>query len=233
MARNTTTKTTKTEAPVASVPAESASTPKAKKEKKERVKKDDVKPVADASSTVTVEEQTEGAVRVAATPESVLNSFDDIIKSVDSEIELLRDASNKTKGVKFLRSLNKNLKTLKTQTSRAMRKKHRTNRTTNTNSGFLKPVKMSSAMAKFTGWDQNTPRSRVDVTKYICDYIKQNNLQNPTDRRQIIVDNKLGKLLGYDPTKTEDPMTYYRIQSYLKPHFIKNEATAAPVTATA
>ena len=233
MAR-TTTKTTKTEATTAAATATETpaaaptSTPKVKKEKKERVKKtDDSKPKAEASTSG--EEQGESAGRVPATPETVLATFDDIIKSVDSEIEQLREASSKTKGVKFLRTLNKNLKTLKTQTSRAMRKKHRTNRTTNTNSGFLKPVKMSTAMAKFTGWDQTVPRSRVDVTKYICDYIKQNNLQNPTDRRQILVDNKLGKLLGYDPAKAEDPMTYYRIQSYLKPHFIKADG----VTATA
>jgi chromatin remodeling complex protein RSC6 len=101
--------------------------------------------------------------------------------------------------------------------------KHRvkSTRKNNTNSGFLKPVKISKEMAKFTGWEANELRSRVDVTKMICDYIKKNNLQNPSDRRQIMADTKLSKLLNYDSKKDTEPLTYYRIQSFMKPHFVK------------
>ena len=101
-----------------------------------------------------------------------------------------------------------------------MKQKQKTNRKNNTNSGFLKPVNISKEMIKFTGWDPTELKSRVDVTKFICKYIRENNLQNPEDRRQIIADKKLAKLLEFDTTVDPKPLTYYRIQTYMKKHFL-------------
>ena len=83
-------------------------------------------------------------------------------------------------------------------------------------------------MAKFTGWNQEELRSRVEVTKHICKYIKDHELQNPEDRRQIQVekDAKLQKLLGYEPGKDSEPVTYYRLQSFMKSHFLPSEVVA-------
>ena len=94
-------------------------------------------------------------------------------------------------------------------------------RKTNTNSGFLKPVKLSKDLIKFTGWNPEELRSRVDVTKFICNYIKEHDLQNPADRRQIQVDKdtKLRKLLKYNSKTEEKPLTYYSLQTFMKPHF--------------
>lgn len=166
-----------------------------------------------------------GKKRVAPTRDSVLASIDDMITSVENEIATLRESKTKTKGIKFLRSLNKKLKTLKNHSSRVIKQRNTgVRKTSNVNSGFLKPVQISTEMAKFTGWNVNEPKSRVDVTKYICNYIKEHELQNPKDKRQILADSKLSKLLNYDPKKESEPLTYYRIQSYIKPHFIKTEA---------
>lgn len=160
--------------------------------------------------------------RIVITKETIMNFFDEIIESVESEISQIRDSQTKNKGIKFLRSLNKKIKTLKTHSFRVIKNKNSTlKKSNNNNSGFLKPVKISNEMAKFTGWNVNELRSRVDVTKFLCNYIKENNLQNPSDKRQIIADSKLCKLLDYDPKKIKDPLTYYRIQSYIKPHFVK------------
>jgi chromatin remodeling complex protein RSC6 len=79
-------------------------------------------------------------------------------------------------------------------------------------------------MAKFTGWDPTELKSRVDVTKFICAYVKDHNLQNPEDRRQILADPKLTKLLKYDVKKEGNPLTYFRIQTSLKNHFPKSFA---------
>jgi upstream activation factor subunit UAF30 len=155
--------------------------------------------------------------------ESVTEDFDELVAVIDQEINRLRESQGKTKGVKFLRSLNKRVKTLRGHTTRVMKQKHKTKRKNNTNSGFLKPVQISGEMAKFTGWNPDEPRSRVDVTKYICDYIKEHDLQNPSDRRQILADKKLTKLLGCD--KAEEPLTYYRIQTYMKKHFNSEKAS--------
>ena len=157
--------------------------------------------------------------RRVPTKESVTTEFDELVTLVQEEIERLRESSCKQKGVKFLRSLNKRIKTLQSHSSRVMKQKHKTNRKNNTNSGFLKPVQLSKEMAKFTGWDHSELRSRVDVTKYICNYIRENDLQNPEDRRQIIADNKLASLLEYDSNSDDKPLTYYRIQTYMKKHF--------------
>jgi len=167
--------------------------------------------------------------RVSPTRESVIQAFEDLIKSVETEVESLRESENKTKGVKFLRTLNKKLKILKNQSARIIKAKRTTTRknSTGNNSGFLKPVKISKEMAKFTGWETDSLHSRVAVTKYLCDYIKEHNLQNPEDRRQIMADEKLRKLLKYDAKKEGEPLTYFRVQTCLKNHFIKPDETAA------
>lgn len=162
--------------------------------------------------------------------ETVEETFDDITKLIETEIDSLKNGISKIVGVKFLRSLNKKIKLLKVKTSRSLKQKTKGVRkhVNNANSGFLKPVKISKEMGKFTGWGVTDLHSRVDVTKFICKYIKDNNLQNPSDRRQIMADTKLSKLLNYDSAKDDKPLTYYRIQSYIKPHFVPT-ATATEV----
>jgi len=168
--------------------------------------------------------------RGAPTRDIILQTFDELIKSVEVEIEGLREGDSKNKGVKFLRTLNKRIKILKNQSSRIIKDKRvSAKKGTNNNSGFLKPVKISTEMAKFTGWDKDELKSRVDVTKFLCDYIRNNNLQNPKDKRQIVADAKLQKLLKYDPKKETEPLTYFKLQSSLKGHFIKPDV--APITA--
>ena len=166
--------------------------------------------------------------RQQPTRESILSSFDEIIQSIETEMSALRETDGKTKGIKFLRTLNKRIKVLKNQSTRVIKQKRSsTKKVSNNNSGFLKPVKISKEMAKFTGWNADEPKSRVEITKYICAYIKDNNLQNPEDRRQILADSKLAKLLRYDPKKETEPLTYFRIQSCLKSHFPKVEEVTA------
>ena len=153
------------------------------------------------------------------TKESIIECFDELVDVIDEEIKRLRESSGKCKGVKFLRSLAKKIKTVRGYSVRVMKQKQKSNRKNNTNSGFLKPVHISNDMAKFTGWNQDELKSRVDVTKYICKYIRDNNLQNPDDRRQIVADKKLSKLLDFNSEKDDKPLTYYRIQTYMKKHF--------------
>jgi len=150
-----------------------------------------------------------------ANKKNIVDEFDLIINMLNSEIQSSRENSSKTTNVKFLRLINKHIKSLQTQCVRVMKQKN-TNVRQNNHSGFQKPVKISTELSKFTGWSENELRSRVDVTKYICDYIATNNLQNPEDKRQILPDSKLQKLLGFNPEKTDKPLYYYGIQTYLK-----------------
>jgi upstream activation factor subunit UAF30 len=199
-------------------------------EEVEEVEEEVVSDVESDHTVATVDTVTgEKKKRHVPTKDSVVESFDDLVSFVEEEINRLRESQTKAKGVKFLRTLNKRVKSLRSQTSRVMKQRTKTNRKNNHNSGFLKPVQISKELARFTGWDHEDLKSRVDVTKYICDYIRENDLQNPTDRRQILADSKLSKLLNYDSKKDEKPLTYYRIQTYIKPHFPKKD----PVTASA
>lgn len=185
-----------------------------------RVKKNSDMPSPDDGDMITTTKK----AKELANRENISSAFDDLINMVETEIKDARDSSSKTCDIKFLRSVNKSIKTLRIQCERAIKKTSTTTRQNNHNSGLQKPVKLSSELAKFTGWPEDELHSRVDVTKYICDYIATNKLQNPEDKRQILPDAKLQKLLGFNPEKADKPLYYYGIQTYLKNqnHFPKD-----------
>lgn len=66
--------------------------------------------------------------------------------------------------------------------------------------GFLKPLQLSEAFTKFLSTGE-TSLSRADAVKRIWDYIKQNNLQDPSDKRIILCDEKLKELFDVDSFK--------------------------------
>lgn len=183
-----------------------------------------VEPVAEVSSVVeteSVSENKEVKSRQAPNRESVEKEFNDLIAQVESEVEKLRSSSSKSKGVKFLRSINKSLKSLRNHSLRLSKQKNPTRRVNN-NSGLNKPVGVSKELAQFLGSESLT-HSRKDVTKFFCEYVKQNNLQLPSDRRIIMVDKdpKLKALLKYN-SKDSKPLTLFSLQSYLKNHYVQS-----------
>ncbi|WJX60805.1 hypothetical protein P8452_45966 [Trifolium repens] len=80
--------------------------------------------------------------------------------------------------------------------------------------GFLAPLQLSDALSKFLG---ESELSRSDVIKRMWDYIKGNNLQDPSDKRQILCDEKLKELFQVDS------FTGFTVTKLLAPHFIKAE----------
>ena len=42
----------------------------------------------------------------------------------------------------------------------------------------------------------HTPMPRTEVTKKLWDYIKEHKLQNPANKRNILCDDKLQKVMG-------------------------------------
>jgi chromatin remodeling complex protein RSC6 len=183
----------------------------------------DVEAVTAVDVPVEVTEDSADGVAVEGdeSKDSISDLFDEAILFIETEIASLKDKETKNSGVKFLRSVAKKVKNLKHKVSKTMKQKRAPRKSTNNaNSGFLKPVGISKELAKFGGWNPTEEISRVSVTKSVCAYIKDNNLQNPVDRRQILPDAKLAKLLNYDAKKESVPLTYYKIQSHLKPHFI-------------
>jgi upstream activation factor subunit UAF30 len=58
-----------------------------------------------------------------------------------------------------------------------------------------KPVQPSAELAQVVG---SEPLPRSEVTKRIWAYIKEHNLQNPENKREIIADSKLQPIFGTD-----------------------------------
>ncbi len=56
------------------------------------------------------------------------------------------------------------------------------------NSGFMKAVQPDAALGAVVGPE---PKPRTEITKKIWDYIKANDLQEPSNRRMINADDKL------------------------------------------
>ncbi|WP_019936850.1 SWIB/MDM2 domain-containing protein [Bordetella sp. FB-8] len=63
------------------------------------------------------------------------------------------------------------------------------------NAAFMKPLTPSPELAAVIG-AQAVPRT--EVTKKIWDYIKQHNLQDPANKRNINADDKLRPIFGKD-----------------------------------
>ncbi|KAF4401871.1 hypothetical protein G4B88_017383 [Cannabis sativa] len=64
-------------------------------------------------------------------------------------------------------------------------------------SGFNAPLQLSDALVNFLGTGESV-LSRAEVIKRMWGYIKQNNLQDPSDKRRIISDQKLKELFDVD-----------------------------------
>ncbi len=89
--------------------------------------------------------------------------------------------------------------------------------------GFEKPRNISEEMSNFCGGRLGDLKSSVDVTSFMCRYIRDNNLQNPCNRREIIPDEQLTQLLGYD-ADTDPPLTYFALQRYLAQHWVSGSS---------
>ena len=90
-------------------------------------------------------------------------------------------------------------------------------------SGFVKPTRISDELAKFLNKEVGTEMARTEVSKEINQYVVAHNLRDKKNGRIILPDAKLSKLLKVGKT---DEVTYFNLQRYLKPHFLKAEASA-------
>lgn len=92
------------------------------------------------------------------------------------------------------------------------------------NNAFLKLRPISDELASFMGLAPKSQRSQTDVTKFIATYVKSHSCFDPSFKRRIIPDAKLGKLLR---VKDGDDVTYLNLQSFLKVHFLKPAVPAS------
>jgi upstream activation factor subunit UAF30 len=123
------------------------------------------------------------------------------------------------------------LKALRKVAAKLEKKKGRRTRTPKEGkeNGFGLPVGISPELAEFLGVPKDTQMSRSAVRNSIHEYAKTHNLRHPQDKRNFNLEleeaKPLAKLLG---VPTTEKVTYFNLQRYLKPHFIKSDAPAKP-----
>ena len=83
-------------------------------------------------------------------------------------------------------------------------------------SGFAKPSKISPQLCSFLNKPPGTKIARTDVTRHLINYIKEHELQDSENKKNICPDPKLKKLLDVN-----DNITFFSIQGLMNKHFLK------------
>lgn len=155
-------------------------------------------------------------------------SPDEPLTPVDKFDLLMKDFNNLMDSAK---AINARLKILQKEVSKSLKSGKRSRRVTEVDpnvpkkpSALQRPVAISNELCLFLGFPENTEHSRQEVTTSINNYIKKNELQDPNNRRFILLDTtpeaKKLKVLLRDP---DQPVTFFNIQRYLKPHYPLSE----------
>ena len=168
---------------------------------------------------------------VVATPESSDNAVVSVVAAGASEssvpglqMEFTNYLAKIQQAVSLLSTLRQDFRQLERRAVRELkaaekvsnrRKRRAGNRAP---SGFVKPTKISDELASFLGKDSGTEMARTEVTREINAYIRQHDLQDKSNGRQINADDKLSVLLSL--TK-EDTLTYFNLQRFMSRHFAK------------
>ncbi len=141
--------------------------------------------------------------------EELHSQFMDVVKTLSTFKTTITMLSNQIKSIE--RNVQKNVKRLEKE---SRKNKNKGNRKA---SGFAVPTKISKDLCKFMGVKDGTQLARTEVTKYIIQYIKDNNLPDKDNKKIIKPDKNLKSLLKLNKN---DQVTYFNLQKYMNRHFI-------------
>jgi chromatin remodeling complex protein RSC6 len=165
-------------------------------------------PAAPAPAVAPVTDSNEPVVSIESSMTDVLSGFVETIQTLNISLNKLKSEFKviEKRVLREARSMDKvNARRNKNKGSRAP-------------SGFVKPASISKDLAKFLGVPEDTMMARTDVTKMITSYVKEHKLQDNENGRKIVPDAKLKALLNI---KAGEEVTYFNLQKYMKPHFLK------------
>ena len=200
------------------------------KSKKSKRKKEDSNVVESAptdtehvfSETTSVESSSETTSVDSDNSTTESAEVDVLLKSLISTVQS-RISADKTL-LSQLRDLNKIITRERKENSKSLRKltKGRKKKTGGNKSpgGFTKPTLLSPPMCTFLELPEGTELPRTEVTRRVNTYVKNNNLQNPDNKKQIMADKNLKQLLYLNNT---DVLTYFNLQRFMKIHFLKRD----------
>ncbi len=238
--------------------------PKPEPEKKETT------PIKKEKKVKLPKEPTEKKPRTRPTIEKHIAHYDDLVKLLDAEID--RRSRERDKGTRTFRAVRKTLIKMRKEIPYVARSKSARllcSSRRDVKSGLLMQFEISDQLCDFLLVPHGTRLSRIEATRAICAYshIRENesrpemlvwshlnpggkrNLQNPRDKKSIIPDKALSKLLGYHKYKksvakglvskkiknnetgettmvplTNDFLYYWVIQKLIGAHFLKDDA---------
>lgn len=95
------------------------------------------------------------------------------------------------------------LKNIVSQSKKLRRKSRKRLREHKTPNGFTKTLDVSPVMLEFCGQEPGTQMSRNQVNNFIHTYIREHNLQNPNNKRQIVPDKKLKSILNLSKLRSK------------------------------
>lgn len=211
------------------MPAKKTSTPKSKAKKTTPKKSTPKKTVQEAAPVP--EPEPEPVVEAAPVPEVLGNTeassvptLEDQFMAINSKIAQLRSLESEIQS--DLRKLQKaTLRHIKDLNKKNKRKKvSPEDKKKRAPSGFAKPTVISNELCDFLGMTHGTEMARTEVTKQLTKYIKSNELQDESNRRRIIPDKKLKKLLNVGEGQE---VTYFNLQKYMKVHFPSSKSQIA------
>ena len=137
--------------------------------------------------------------------------FDDILNQISALKLMLKSICSEVKSLE--KQYNKSMK--KIEKANNMVKLKKLSRKTG---GISLPCELSKELKDFMNLDEDKKMARTDVTKYLCEYIKTNNLQDEKDKLVINPNDKLKELFGIE----NEPFTYFTMQKYMNKHFIRS-----------
>jgi chromatin remodeling complex protein RSC6 len=228
-ATTTTTTTVPTTAPVENVVVsvsgeKAASKPRAKKVKEVVVSLETVSvaPVVVSETTASVTPVVEAKSTLEVTEPSIMIKLNEFSAKLQQMAGLFATVRSDFKTMEKV--VSREIKNAQKASSK--KKKSSGNRKP---SGFVKPTLISPELAQFLGKTVGTEMARTEVSREINAYIRAQGLQDKANGRKINPDSSLTKLLNL---QSEDELTYFNLQKYMKHHFIKTVVPEA-VTATA
>lgn len=164
---------------------------------------------------------------VASAPVAEAAPAKEVSKSDESLVALALQVSQL---IESARKLQSELKSTKVTVSRELKEAKKSkgkardpNKKKRNPTGFAVPTQLSDELCTFLGLAKKTVMPRTVVTTRITEYVKSHNL---AEGRNIKADAALTKLLGLKAT--DDPLTYFNLQSFLKHHYTKPAVAAAP-----
>ena len=168
-----------------------------------------VVPVAPSETVVPATAPATAPATVPVPAEAVV--ADNVLSTIIDKVNLLSAA---------IKDIQTNLKVLSKEYDKQQKiiekaQKKRQN-AKNSPSGFAKPNKISDELCDFIGVPHGTEKSRTDITRLINAYVKEHNLNKPENKRFILPDDKLKKILNVGDS---EEINYFILQKLISHHF--------------